>query len=75
MKHKSMIIVLFSSLVLTGCIYVDDTDGDRHGPGSARIAQPTAGQELLDLNRAREAGLINNAEYQQAKEAILAGIH
>jgi len=74
MKNKSLIFVLFSALALSGCIYVNDTDDDRHEPGSGRFAQPTIGQEIMDLDRARASGVINGAEYDRAKQAILSDI-
>ena len=75
MRHKSFFIVLLSALTLTGCIFVHDTEWDWHRESLARNPQPTVGQELLDLDLARESGVINNTEYEQAKEAILAEIH
>ncbi len=75
MQHKSLIIVLLSAITLSGCIYVNDSEDGRHGSRSVPYAQPTIGQELLDLDLARESGVINNTEYGQAKAAILAEIH
>ena len=38
---------------------------------SVQSATPTTGQELMDLNKAREQGAITDEEYQQAKEKLL----
>ena len=77
MKHKGLILVMLSAVALTGCIYVNDTaDGRRDGglPNSSN-REPTVGQELLDLDRARASGVITDAEYERAKEAILDDIN
>jgi len=71
-KYTSMMIILLSAITLSGCIYVNDSEDGRHSTRSVPYAQPTVGQELLDLEQARESGVINNTEYEQAKEAILA---
>ena len=75
MKHMGLTMVMLSALVLTGCIYVDETgDGSRDHRLRAN-AEPTVGQELLDLDRARSAGVITTAEYDRAKQAILGDIN
>ena len=45
-----------------------DNGGDRDRHESART---TIGQELLDLDRARDAGVISTSEYERAKARIL----
>ena len=40
------------------------------GPKTANIA-PTTGQQLIDLQRAKDSGAINDAEYQAQKAKIL----
>ena len=71
MKSKGLAIVIFSVLMLTGCIYVNDSEDDGRDSRSRSQTQPTIGQELLDLDRAHAQGIISNAEYERAKEAIL----
>jgi len=71
MKGKGLTIVILSALMLTGCIYVNDGEDDRRDNRSRFQAEPTVGQELLDLDRAREQSVISDAEYDRAKEAIL----
>jgi len=69
MKYKTAgILVLATTLVLGGCIFAPTGMGDRDGNSRAR---PTIGQELLDLDRAREAGVINTAEYERTRARIL----
>ena len=38
---------------------------------SVQSATPTTGQELMDLNKAREQGAITDEEYQRAKAKLL----
>lgn len=71
MKLKGLTIVILSAFVLTGCIYVNDTEDDRRDGNVRSRTEPTVGQELLDLDRARASGVITETEYERAKEAIL----
>ena len=71
MQYKQLILVMLSALVLTGCIYVNDTEDDRRDGRFRDNSEPTVGQELLDLDRARASGVLSDAEYERAKEAIL----
>jgi hypothetical protein len=53
-------------LLLTGCLNL------QLGGGSSKRSQPpTVGQQLIDLQRARESGAINDAEYQSARTKLL----
>lgn len=70
MNHKTAgILVLTITLILGGCIFAP-RGGSGDWDGNVR-ARPTIGQELLDLDRAREAGVINNAEYERTRARIL----
>ncbi len=71
MKHITSISLIVATLVLGGCIFAPG-DSDRSGPARVR---PTVGQELLDLDRARDAGVISEAEYDRAKDRILDAIN
>jgi hypothetical protein len=62
---------MVSVIALTGCIYVNDTEDDRLDRRFRDNREPTVGQELLDLDRARATGIINDTEYERAKNAIL----
>lgn len=64
------VISISAVLLLSGCIFApsgDDGPYDRR----ARMVEPTLGQELLDLERARDAGVITQAEFDRAKARIL----
>lgn len=57
-----------AALCVTGC----GTDL-RVGGGSKTIHQnPTLGQQLLDLQKAKEAGALTEAEFQTQKAKLLA---
>ncbi len=66
MKPTYLLIPLFPVLVVltTGCACFNDTR-----LVSSRYT--TVGQELVDLKKARDAGLINDVEYQQQRQKIL----
>jgi hypothetical protein len=52
-----------------GCAWsIGDGDGKPHTVST----QPTRGQELIDLKRARDQGAITPSEYETKKEQILA---
>ena len=69
MPHLLTSSVLLVSLTLGGCVFAPgDRGDDRDDRDNAR---PTIGQELLDLDRAREAGVISTTEYERTKARIL----
>jgi uncharacterized protein YceK len=65
--HKTLLLLLVTFL-LSGC-----------GGESTRIASEThtttIGQELLDLDRARQRGIITEREYEQAKDDVIRRYH
>jgi hypothetical protein len=62
----SLLIGLASMTLLTGCL-------DLHlGGGSTSYTRSsTAGQQLIDLQKAKDAGIITDAEYQAQKARVL----
>jgi len=54
---------LLAMLFLSGCIAAIGNDGG-HGGG-------TVGQQLVDLQKAKEAGAITDAEFQTQKAKLL----
>lgn len=66
---KKLTAVLATALsamtLLTGCI------GLSIGGGSKSAPSPTTGQELMDLQRAKDAGTISDAEFQAQKAKVL----
>ncbi|HWK52970.1 MAG TPA: hypothetical protein VNR18_01265 [Hyphomicrobiales bacterium] len=73
MRHTFTGLLLISTLTLGGCIFAPDGGWHDDTRARARQAQPTIGQELLDLDRARQANVITTAEYESAKARILNG--
>ena len=67
MKMKAFMTVLITAVLLQGCIYSDRSGEGRH----YRSNNPTLGQELLDLERARANGAINSREYERLKTRLL----
>jgi len=66
---KKLLIALFVAVSLmpfvTGC------ETHLGGGTTNRIEQPTVGQQLIDLQRAKEAGAITDAEFQARKTKLL----
>ena len=54
------------SLLLCGCAWSIGSDK----PHSA-VIEPTRGQELIDLQKAKDQGVITEEEYQAQKKRIL----
>jgi len=67
MRTRNVLTFALAALLLQGCIIA--TDGDGNDRRFAR--EPTIGQELLDLDRAREAGAISDTEYDRLKARII----
>ncbi len=53
--------------LLTGCLALDIGGGS-----SSKSQAPTLGQQLMDLQKAKDAGAINEAEFQTQKAKLLA---
>jgi len=68
MQRIALTTLLALSLALGGCVFAP---GDNHeGYPRERVA-PTVGQQLLDLDRARDKGVISESEFERAKRDIL----
>ncbi len=60
------IILLTVVPLLTGCLKLSIGGGS-----SSRPLSPTVGQQLIDLQKAKDAGVISEAEYQTEKANLL----
>ena len=61
MKITQYLIATSLILALGGCVVGN----------SAKVYRPTIGQELIDLNRAKEDGAITEPEYTRCRDDIL----
>jgi hypothetical protein len=62
----SIIIGVSAMTLLTGCL------GLQLGPDTITKSQtPTVGQQLIDLQRAKDSGAITDTEYQAQKAKLL----
>ena len=63
-------IALASTTLLTGCLGLALGTGDK----STTVKQePTVGQQLVDLQKAKTSGALTDEEYQTEKAKILSG--
>ena len=63
-------IALVSTTLLTGCLGLALGTGDK----TTTVKQePTVGQQLVDLQKAKNSGAITEAEYENQKAKILNG--
>ena len=68
MKQKLIIpaiIAVSTVMLLSGCLAIGNRGGLEAG-GSG-----TVGQQLIDLQKAKDAGIITPAEYQTQKDKVL----
>lgn len=61
-----LLIALASTMLLTGCLALDFSGGT-----TTRCQSPTVGQQLIDLQKAKDTGIITDAEYQAQKAKVL----
>ena len=59
-------VALCSMFLLTGCIALQLGGGEKHEANT-----PTLGQQLIDLQKAKDSGAITDAEYQTQKAKLL----
>ena len=60
----SVLIGLAAATLLSGCVAASDKSYHQD-------VKPTLGQQLLDLKKAKDAGAINDAEYEAQKTKLL----
>jgi hypothetical protein len=63
MRHALTSVLLIGTLALGGCFYGGNRD--------VTTNNTTLGQELIDLDLARQAGALTEDEYQLAKARLL----
>lgn len=62
-----MLAVLSAAALLTGCLDLQLGGGSKKVEGP----RPTIGQQLVDLQKAKDSGAITDAEFQVQKAKIL----
>jgi hypothetical protein len=67
MQHSLAGFSIIATLALSSCVFAPDGG---NSPEGGRVV-PTLGQELLDLDRAHDAGVITTAQYERAKDRLL----
>lgn len=75
----SLFVGLLVMILLTGCLDLrlgggsksDTANTDQHPVVGQQIVAPTLGQQLVDLQKAREAGAISDQEYQDQRAKLL----
>jgi hypothetical protein len=75
----SLFVGLLAMVLLTGCLDLrlgggsksDTTNADQHPVVGQQLVAPTLGQQLVDLQKAREAGAISDQEYQDQRAKLL----
>jgi len=74
-----LLVGLSAMALLTGCLDLhleggkksSSTNTDEHPTVGQATTAPTIGQQLIDLQKAREAGAITDQEYQDEKVRLL----
>ena len=59
---------LAAMLLLTGCLALQVGGGTK-----SESSKPTVGQQMMDLQKAKDTGAITDAEFQAQKAKILEG--
>lgn len=57
---------LAAALLLNGCIGLQLGGGEKH-----EVNTPTLGQQLVDLQKAKDSGALTDAEFQTQKAKLL----
>lgn len=63
----STVATVSAMLLLTGCIGLSIGGGSK----PASVPKPTLGQQLTDLQKAKDSGAITDAEFQVQKAKLL----
>jgi hypothetical protein len=61
-----IVVALSTTLFLTGCLALQVGGGDKK-----ELQTATTGQQLIDLQKAKDAGAITDMEYQVQKAKLL----
>lgn len=67
-KTTALLGLLAGSIALSGCIFAVGGSGPNPAPTKSGT---TLGQELVDLQKARDSGVITEAEYETQRGKLL----
>lgn len=67
-RHIPAVLLLAATTLVAGCLNLQIGGGSSNKPPG-----PTIGQQLTDLQHAKDAGAITETEYQAQKAKILNG--
>lgn len=67
MLTRAFVALVLASNVAAGCLSFGG------GSDTTTVNQPTIGQQLLDLKKAHDAGVLSREEYDRMREAIIRG--
>ena len=75
----ALLIGLSAMTLLSGCLDLQlgggtkssTTNSDAHPEVGQQMVAPTVGQQLIDLQKAKDSGAITEAEYQAEKARLL----
>ena len=71
MESKPGRCVLSSILVVSAAIFLAGCAWEVGGGSKQTTIQPTVGQQLVDLQKAKDVGAITEEEFQAQKERLL----
>jgi PBP1b-binding outer membrane lipoprotein LpoB len=63
-----IVAAMTAMLLLTGCLNLQIGGGDKKAP-----PKPTVGQQMTDLQKAKDSGAITEPEYQAQKARVMRG--
>ena len=68
MKKLSVLLLagISAAILFSGCLAIQLGGGHK-----SESQKPTVGQQLIDLQRAKDSGAINDTDYQSQKAKIL----
>ena len=67
-RHLSIVYSFLLTAVISGCLYIGGGDESHQSTTTT-----TLGQELQDLEAARDKGIISESEYQEQRTRLLSG--
>ena len=70
MQTSKVLPIVILALAMAGCVFAPGDSSPEWDRAGSR-GDPTIGQQLIDLDRARDEGVITDAEFDRTKQDIL----